>query len=101
MKLRAIAVAALLATTGLVAPVKAQQPSTSSPPTREQVADACVHNRADTLLVPFRDVSPTDWAFKAVMTMYYCGAFRQAAPPALFQQATPTQSRLPNREAGS
>jgi hypothetical protein len=104
MKLRILAIAALLSTTGLVAPAQAQEPTTVSPPTpttqaqtsRDQVANACIQNKAETLPVPFSDVSPNHWAFKAVMTMHYCGAFRQAAPPTLFQQVTPTQSQQPN-----
>lgn len=108
MKLRILATAILLSTTSLVAPVKAQEPTTVSPPTpttqaqtaRDQVANACIQNQAETLPVPFSDVSPNHWAFKAVMTMYYCGAFRQAAPRALFQQTTPTQSQQPNPAEG-
>ena len=101
MKLRIFALAALLSTTSLTAPVKAQEPATVSPQTtRDQVANACIQNRAETLPVPFSDVSPNHWAFKAVMTMYYCGAFRQAAPPSLFRQTTPTQSQQPNQAEG-
>nr|WP_250125542.1 hypothetical protein [Chroococcidiopsis sp. CCMEE 29] len=59
------------------------------------IFNACIQNQAETLPVPFTDVSPNDWAL-AVITMYYCGAFRQATPPALFQQVTPTQSQQPN-----
>ena len=106
MKLQILALVALLSTTALTAPVKAQEPATVSPPTpttqpqttRDQVANACIQNQAEKLPVPFSDVSPNHWAFKAVMTMYYCGAFRQAAPPALFQQTTPTQSQKPSTE---
>lgn len=101
MKLRTLAIVVLLATTSLIAPAKAQEPATVSPPTpttqtqptRDQVANACIQNQAETLPLPFSDVSPNHWAFKAVMTMHYCGAFRQAAPPSLFQQTTPTQSQ--------
>ncbi|MBV9388568.1 MAG: hypothetical protein JOZ78_19270 [Chroococcidiopsidaceae cyanobacterium CP_BM_ER_R8_30] len=93
MSLRTLTLPALLVVISLAAPVKAQHPPASSPPTREQIADACIHNHADTLPIPFSDISPKDWAFKAVMTMYYCGAFRSYAPPTLFQQATPTSSR--------
>ncbi|GET40045.1 hypothetical protein [Microseira wollei] len=53
-------------------------------PTAQQVLAAGVENKAET----FTDVSPDHWAFKAVMTMYYCGAFRQATPPALIQRLT-------------
>jgi hypothetical protein len=94
MKLRILAITALLSITSLVAPAKAQEPATVSPPTpttqvqptRDQVANACIQNQAEALPIPFSDVSPNHWAFKAVMTMYYCGAFRQATPRALFQQ---------------
>lgn len=68
-------------------------------PTAQQVLDACVQNRAETLPIPFTDVSPDHWAFKAVMTMYYCGAFREATPPALIQKLTSEQNRqLPQAE---
>ena len=101
MKLQILATAVLLSTFNLIAPVKAQEPGTVSPstpniqtqPTRDQVADACIQNQAETLPLPFSDVSPNHWAFKAVMTMHYCGAFREAAPRTLFQQVEPTQSQ--------
>lgn len=95
MKLQTLAITALLSTTSLAIPAKAQEPATSPltpttqvQTTRDQVANACIQNQAETLPAPFSDVSPNHWAFKAVMTMHYCGAFRQAAPPALFQQLT-------------
>lgn len=103
--IRIFALAALLSMTGLVAPAKAQSPLRVSPPTptaqttRDQVANACIQNQAETLPAPFSDVSPNHWAFKAVMTMHYCGAFRQATPKALFQQV-PTQSQQPNPAEG-
>lgn len=92
------AVAVIVSITTSVAPVKAQSPAvpsttTTQKVTRDQVANACIQNQAETLPVPFSDVSPQHWAFKAVMTMHYCGAFRQAAPPSLFQHTTPTQSQ--------
>ena len=104
MKLRVLATAVLISINGLVAPAKAQEPATVSQPkltlqaqtTGNRVANACIQNQAETLPVPFSDVSPEHWAFKAVMTMHYCGAFRQATPPTLFQQVTPTQSQQPN-----
>lgn len=104
--LRILALATLLSMSGLVAPAKAQEPATVSPPTpttqaqatRDQVANACIQNQAETLPAPFSDVSPNHWAFKAVTTMYYCGAFRQAAPPSLFQQVKPTTHQQPNPE---
>ncbi|MBE9192274.1 S-layer protein [Gloeocapsopsis crepidinum LEGE 06123] len=98
MNLRILATTVFLSTASLITPVKAQTPATESPttPTTNPVANACIQNQAETLPVPFSDVSPDHWAFKAVMTMYYCGAFRQAAPPSLFQQSTPTQSQQSN-----
>ncbi|MEO1131632.1 MAG: hypothetical protein AAFX40_02880 [Cyanobacteria bacterium J06639_1] len=30
---------------------------------------------------PFIDLFPTDWAYEAVLTMYYCGPYRGAIPP--------------------
>src|SRR4028119_2382901 len=107
MKLQILATAVLLSNFNFIAPVKAQEPGTVSPstpniqtqPTRDQVADACIQNQAETLPLPFSDVSPNHWAFKAVMTMHYCGAFRQATPKALFQQV-PTQSQQPNPAEG-
>ena len=65
-------------------------------PTARQVLEACVQNRAETLPNPFVDVPANHWAFKAVLTMHYCGAYRQATPPSLIerlinQQPAPTQ----------
>lgn len=93
MNLRILVTTVLLATASMVAPVKAQNPPTQTPTTSNQVLNACVQNRAETLPIPFSDVSPNHWAFKAVMTMHYCGAFRQATPPALFERLKPTQSQ--------
>jgi hypothetical protein len=94
MNLKILATALVLTTTGLVAPVKAQSPATQAPAsTSNQVLDACVQNRAETLPMPFSDVPPDHWAFKAVMSMYYCGAFLQATPPAAFEQLRPTEGQ--------
>jgi hypothetical protein len=38
----------------------------------EQIRAACAAKRYDLLPIPFSDVSPTDWAFEAVMNLYYC-----------------------------
>lgn len=54
--------------------------------TKAEILDACVRNQAETLPNPYTDVEPTHWAYKAVLSMYYCGAFRQATPPALVEQ---------------
>ncbi|MFN6571225.1 S-layer protein [Dendronalium sp. ChiSLP03b] len=86
----------VLGTTSVVAPVQAQE--TNSEPTKSnQVLKACVQNRAETLPNPYSDVSPDHWAFKAVMTMHYCGAFRQATPPALFEKLQPTEKQQPQQ----
>jgi hypothetical protein len=49
----------------------------------EQIVTACVNNQADRLPHAFVDVPSEHWAFKAVQTMYYCGAYRQATPEQL------------------
>jgi hypothetical protein len=105
MILKNIAVALVLFTS-FALPVKAQTQSSKSqspsnspvqtaPSAPNQVAEACIHNRAETLPSPFTDVPQNHWAFKAVMTVHYCGAFRQAASPELFQQTTPLPERQP------
>jgi len=105
MIIKNIAIAIFLFTS-FALPVKAQtQPSKSNFPTNypaqttpsapNQVAEACMQNRAETLPSPFTDVPQNHWAFKAVMTVHYCGAFRQAASPELFQQTTATPDRQP------
>lgn len=101
MKFRILTIPVILAIASFIAPVKAQssriepQPksATTAQVTTEQVKNACIQNQAEKLPVPFSDVSPNHWAFKAVMTMHYCGAFRQAAPPTLFERSQPTQSQ--------
>lgn len=60
-------------------------------PTARQVLEACVQNRAETLPNPFVDVPANHWAFKAVLTMHYCGAYRQATPPSLIERLTNQQ----------
>ena len=40
--------------------------------TPEQIRQACAAQRYDLLPIPFSDVAPTDWAFEAVMNLYYC-----------------------------
>lgn len=88
----------ILAATSLVVPVKAQEsaptPTNQNPVApNNQVLNACVENRAETLPVPFSDVPRDHWAFKAVMTMHYCGAFRQATPRNAFDKLQPTPSQ--------
>jgi hypothetical protein len=80
---------------------KAQNPTTEAQPnnslvqaqpTREQILNACVQNRAETLPNPFSDVPSNHWAYKAVLTMYYCGAYREATPPSLIKELLESES---------
>jgi hypothetical protein len=95
MKLKLLLSTTLLTIAPLMAPVWAENrpPNSIAQPARDQlsVSAACMQNRAETLPNPFTDVSADHWAFKAVLTMHYCGAFRQAAPPSLLDR----RSNLP------
>lgn len=94
----------LLLVTGFALPAVAATPTAQMPrsttsqvtppsqPTTEELYQACTQNRAETLPNPFVDVSPNHWAYKAVLTMHYCGAFRQAAPRSLFERSQPIPS---------
>ena len=94
MKLSIFGTATLLMYTGLLAPANAQNTAQVKPnnslvqvqTTREQVLNACIQNRAETLPNPFSDVPSNHWAYKAVLTMYYCGPYREATPPALIKE---------------
>lgn len=55
-------------------------------PTPRDVLEACVQNRAETLPNPYIDVPANHWAYKAVLTMHYCGAYRQGTPPQLIER---------------
>ncbi len=57
---------------------------------RRQVLEACVQNRAEALPNPFTDVPANHWAFKAVMTLHYCGPFRQATPRSFIERQPET-----------
>jgi hypothetical protein len=83
----------LIANSGIFSAVQAQESTKDEPRQSTQVIDACLQNRAETLPNPFSDVPKNHWAFKAVMTMHYCGAFRQATPPQLFHKLPPTESQ--------
>jgi hypothetical protein len=86
----------LLTIIGSFTPLKAQEQHLNqspilgqfSTPTREEVVNACIQNQADRLPNPYIDVEPTHWAYKAVLSLYYCGAFRQATPELLLRQET-------------
>ncbi|MEH2274099.1 MAG: S-layer protein [Nostoc sp.] len=93
MNCKLLATVVVLATTSFVTPAKSQEPTTDTPGKSNQVLNACVQNQAETLPNPFSDVPADHWAFKAVMTMHYCGAFRKATPPALFQKLQPTNNQ--------
>ena len=72
-------------------PVRENRQTVQAPPTAEQVLNACVQNRADTLPIPFTDVSPNDWAFKAVMNLYYCGVIGPNTPPEVIDRIRNSQ----------
>lgn len=106
VKLHSVFWVGAIVISGLTLPAAARQaspPVAQSQPVRRDVLNACVQNRAETLPNPFTDVSPEHWAFKAVMTMYYCGAFRQATPLSLIEQLTndPPQSQTRDRPSQS
>ena len=101
MNLKLIASAVLIALSGLAVPAQASDSKSTlnlaqAPITAREVLEACVQNRAETLPNPYVDVPRNHWAYKAVLTMHYCGAYRQATPPALIerllQQSSPSQS---------
>lgn len=101
MNRRILAVALVLTTSGLISPAKAQESINNQPQKSTQVQTACINNQAETLPNPFSDVPTNHWAFKAVMTMHYCGAFRKAAPPALFERIRHNQSEQPTNSQDS
>lgn len=97
MKFKVMSTAVLL-TIAMVTSARAEdQPTTAQAQTNQrQILEACVQNRAEMLPNPFSDVPADHWAFKAVLTMHYCGAFRQATPPnlvdRLVKESQPVQS---------
>ncbi len=93
MKIQLLFTTILITTLSFIAPVRAQEkevvqvfPDDYYEPTKEEIVNACVQNKAETLPNPYTDVEPTHWAYKAVLSMYYCGAFRQATPQILRDQ---------------
>lgn len=93
LKLRIVSTIILLISASCSSPARAQNPAqikqnnslVQVQPTREQILNACVQNQAETLPNPFSDVPSNHWAYKAVLTMYYCGAYREAMNPALIK----------------
>jgi hypothetical protein len=94
LKIRIVAAFVLLVSACCSSPALAQNPAPIKPnnslvqvqPAREQILNACVQNQVETLPNPFTDVPSDRWAYKAVLTMYYCGAYREATPPALIKE---------------
>ncbi|BAZ68208.1 MAG: S-layer protein [Pelatocladus maniniholoensis HA4357-MV3] len=94
MNIKFLATVLVLSMNNLAVSVQAQEPNTQfTAKSSNQILNACVQNQAETLPNPFSDVPNDHWAFKAVMTMYYCGPYRQATPPALLKQSSPTQNQ--------
>ncbi len=83
-------ITALITWKALIVPAGAQiqAPQEAEPAselTELEILEACAEDRAETLPSPFPDVQPTDWAYEAVLTLYYCGAYRGAIPPQQFK----------------
>ena len=109
LKLRIVSTIILLISACCSSPAQAQNPAPIKPnnslvqvqPTPEQILNACVQNQVETLPNPFTDVPSNHWAYKAVLTMYYCGAYREGTPPALIKEllesGPPTRESLPSR----
>src|SRR4028119_1229668 len=95
LKLRIVSTIILLVSASCSSPAQAQNPAqikqnnslVQVQPMREQILTACVQNQAETLPNPFSDVPSNHWAYKAVLTMYYCGAYREGTPPALIKES--------------
>ncbi|HIK16682.1 MAG TPA: hypothetical protein IGS53_15555 [Leptolyngbyaceae cyanobacterium M33_DOE_097] len=84
LPLTAIAVSFMAVNPAKASPVAAQSAPQADPAPQQELRQeiiraACRQNRAETLENPFVDVSRDHWAYKAVLTMHYCGANRQAA----------------------
>ena len=109
LKLRIVSTIILLVSACCSSPAQAQNPAPIKPNNslgqvqsmREQILNACVQNQVETLPNPFTDVPSNHWAYKAVLTMYYCGAYREATPPDLIKESLesepPTRESLPSR----
>lgn len=63
--------------------------------TKEEIITACIQERAETLPQLYSDVPPNHWAFKAVQTIAYCGAYRSATPPALIEELLNSDNHEP------
>ncbi|MCA1994684.1 MAG: S-layer protein [Coleofasciculus sp. S288] len=104
MKLQLVTAVAVLTAVGFAAPVKAQdtQPDESVMPvgqtqvSSDRILEACAQDRAASLPIPFSDISPDDWAFQAVMSMNYCGAYRGSIPPEKVKSLLQQQDSQPS-----
>ena len=109
LKLRIVSTIILLVSASCSSPAQAQNPAQIKQNNslvqvqlmREQILNACVQNQAETLPNPFTDVPSNHWAYKAVLTMYYCGPYREGTPPALIKEllesGDTTRESLPSR----
>ncbi|MFB2892512.1 S-layer protein [Aerosakkonemataceae cyanobacterium BLCC-F50] len=95
MKTLKITTSALFTFLSLALPALAQTnaPQTTAQVTEDQIINACVQGRPESLPIPFRDLSPNDWAFKAVMNLYYCGAIGPNTPPEAIETIRNNQRR--------
>lgn len=80
-------------------PAVAQSQNEPPPSSKREVLEVCQQNRAETLPNPFTDVPATHWAYRAVLSMYYCEPFRQATPPAMIQRSNHKSTSIPPSNA--
>ena len=103
MNTRLLATVALVATTGFIDPVIAQESQSVKPGTPIaqaqdhgiRVLQTCAQDQANTLPNPWTEVSSNHWAYKAVLSMYYCGAYRGSVPPEQVKQFLESQPAQP------
>lgn len=69
----------LFITSSLLLSAFLNSPATAMP-SKPDVLRACATRRVRDLPIPFADLDPNHWAFEAVMTLYYCGAYRGGIP---------------------
>jgi hypothetical protein len=73
-----------------ISPENPETVAQNNPPqteiTKAEILNACIQERAENLPQLYSDVPANHWAFKAVQTMAYCGAYRSATPPDLIEE---------------
>ena len=92
-------VAVALVSSGYVSSLQAQTPELAEL-NSEEIRQACATDRADTLPIPFVDLSSEEWAFQAVMSLYYCSAISGSIPPEVTQdpgKLLPQGNSVPER----